>query len=72
MVVSNGDLLHGRIPLKHQLNKQEKTGSRKFEPILTPQKDRQTLKKGWTPLTIHDVWYIHLHENHRNQPNVGS
>ena len=46
MVVSNGDLLHGRIPLKHQLNKQEKTGSRKFEPILTPQKDRQTLKKG--------------------------
>ena len=59
MVVSNGDLLHGRIPLKHKLNKQKKTGSRKFEPILTPQKDRQTLKKG-EPLTIH-VSYIYLH-----------
>ena len=58
-VVSNGDLLHGRIrETKHQLNKQKKTGSRKFEPILTPQKDRQTLKKGEPPLPSMGLVYL--------------
>ena len=43
---------------KHQLNKHKKTGSRKFEPILTPQKDRQTLKKGEPPLPSMGLVYL--------------